>query len=152
MFFGSSGSTKVYLPLVVTAAEGKNRVWRNTPLTRLKPGTSSQVGHALVGWEWDAPVKNGAQPAGLALLSSSPVPAGESEVTTSGAHRQPTGGTRISNATEYRAASGALVFDTGTNNWSRGLGRNVTGDGEPNPIIEQATLNVLADMGAPAPS
>jgi hypothetical protein len=145
-YAGSSGEAKLELPLVVTAAQGRNRVWRGTPLADLPSGSSARVGHALVGWEWDAPAHNGAQPAKLILVSSSPVPAGASDL---GKARNPT---RLASATVYRAASGAWVFDTGTNNWSRGLGRNMTGDGEPNPIIERATLNILADMGAPAPS
>jgi hypothetical protein len=144
-FAGSSGDSKLDLPLVVTAAEGRNRVWRGTPLADLSPGTSAQVGHALVGWEWDAPAKNGAQPAKLILVSSSPVPASGSDIGKAG------NPTRLTSATEYRATNGAWVFDTGTNNWSRGLGRNIARDGEPNPIIERATLNILADMGAVAP-
>ena len=144
-YAGSSGDAKLDLPLVVTAAQGRNRVWRGTPLADLSPGTSARVGHALIGWEWDAPAQNGAQPAKLIRVSSSPVPAGGSDVGETG------NPTRLASATAYRAASGAWVFDTGTNNWSRGLGRNMTGDGEPNPTIERATLNILADMGAPAP-
>ena len=151
MYAGSSGDTKVDLPLIVTANEGKNRVWRNTPLAHLRPGTSARVGHALVGWEWDAPARNGAQPPRLAVLSSSPVPASASEVGSAGSPTQLAQSVTTASATEYRSTSGAWVFDTGTNNWSRGLGRNMAGDGEPNPIIEQATLNILADMGAPAP-
>jgi hypothetical protein len=86
----------------------------------------------------DAPAKNGAQPAKLSLVSSSPVPAGGSDDGSKTANP-----TRLASATVYRADSGAWVFDTGTNYWSRGLGRNMTGDGEPNPIIERATLNIL---------
>ncbi len=51
------------------------------------------------------------------------------------------------NVTKYTAASGALVFATGTNYWNRGLDRNAQGDGEPNLNIQQATTNVLSDMG-----
>jgi len=42
----------------------------------------------------------------------------------------------------------AVTFDTGTNNWSRGLaldGQGV-GTGEPNLTIQQATANVFEDM------
>jgi hypothetical protein len=38
------------------------------------------------------------------------------------------------------------VFGTGTNQWSRGLGLNAAGAGEPNPLIQQATMSVLGDM------
>jgi hypothetical protein len=55
-------------------------------------------------------------------------------------------GSTTTNATEYRAASGAWVFATGTNHWSRGLGYNIDGVGEPSTLIQQATMNVLGDM------
>ena len=35
----------------------------------------------------------------------------------------------------------------GTNHWSRGLGVNMAGVGEPNADIQQATTNILVDMG-----
>ena len=50
----------------------------------------------------------------------------------------------------YRASSGALVFGTGTVQWSYGLDDYHLADpGTPtDPVMQQATLNVLADMGA----
>ena len=50
--------------------------------------------------------------------------------------------------TWYRAASGAYVISTGTNYWNLGLGSNQMGDGEPNSIIQQATINMLVDMSS----
>ncbi len=58
-----------------------------------------------------------------------------------------TNGSGTTTSTRYQAASGALVFSSGTNNWSRGLGVNMAGSGEPNTDIEQATANLLVDMG-----
>ena len=55
-------------------------------------------------------------------------------------------------ATIYRAASGAYVFASGTNNWWRGLAPNVHGQGEPNADIKQLMANVLSDMGVRAPT
>ena len=51
------------------------------------------------------------------------------------------------NAAKYTAPSGALVFSTGTNHWARGLAVNADGMGEPDLRIQQATTNVLEDMG-----
>jgi hypothetical protein len=48
----------------------------------------------------------------------------------------------------YRTPGGTLVFATGTNQWSRGLGLNMKGVGEPSSFIQQATLNMLQDMHA----
>ncbi len=55
----------------------------------------------------------------------------------------------------YRAPSGALVFGAGTVQWSWGLDiTNAFGEGgpdpedPPDPSMQQATVNLLADMGA----
>ena len=53
--------------------------------------------------------------------------------------------------TLYRASSGALVFDTGTVQWSWGLNSNHDGDQlRPTTAMQQATVNLFADMGAAA--
>ena len=51
-------------------------------------------------------------------------------------------------ATKYTWPSGSLVFDAGTNHWNWGLALNADGEGEPDRRIQQATTNVLVDMGA----
>src|SRR5262249_18684935 len=56
----------------------------------------------------------------------------------------------------YRAPSGALVFGAGTVQWSWGLdptnawhgGSTNPAENPPDPNMEQATVNLLADMGA----
>jgi Domain of unknown function (DUF4082)/Bacterial Ig-like domain len=130
-------------PMRVSAQEGRNRFWRYTPLNNLAAGTFSQFGTALLGWEWDARVDNGREPAGVQTLASTPV--NGQLIQDNGRFQSP--GTTTVNSTLYRAASGALVFSTGTNNWWRGLALNVHGAGEPDARIQQATMNVLADMG-----
>src|SRR5262249_42122511 len=57
MYVGDNDS--VFFPLVVSAAQGQNRVWRYTSLAALPAGTSASIGQNLVGWEWDARVANG---------------------------------------------------------------------------------------------
>jgi hypothetical protein len=47
----------------------------------------------------------------------------------------------------YKAASGALVFGAGTVQWSWGLDSITTGHA-PDPNMQQATVNLFADMGA----
>src|SRR4029077_10511950 len=51
--------------------------------------------------------------------------------------------------TLYRTASGALVFDAGTIQWAWGLESDHDGDSQnpPDPVMQQATINLLADMG-----
>ena len=60
-------------PLRVSAAEGKNRIWRYTPLADLAAGATAAIGSALVGWEWDARFDNGLEPAGVQTLATSAV-------------------------------------------------------------------------------
>ena len=51
-------------------------------------------------------------------------------------------------STKYTAASGSQVVNTGTNFWGRGLALDTDGQGEPDLRIQQATTNILLDMGA----
>ena len=132
-----------HFPLRVSSEEGRHRFWRYTPLGTLAAGTTASIGTALVGWEWDARVANGREPAGVETLASSPV----NGALLQGNGQSQASGTTIANATIYRVASGASVFAAGTNNWWRGLARNVYGSGEPDGRIQQAMVNVLADMG-----
>ena len=58
-------------------------------------------------------------------------------------------GTATHHMTLYRAPSGALVFGAGTIQWSWGLdGNHDRGGSTPDPRMQQATVNLLADMGA----
>jgi hypothetical protein len=142
MYIGDNDS--VFFPLKVSAAEGRDRFWRHTGLENQPDGAVASVGSYLVGWEWDAQVNNGRAPAGVQVLASSPV--NGSLLTDAG--RVYTTGSATATSVRYRAASGAIVWATGTNHWSRGLGRNIAGVGEPSAIISQATANMLTDMGA----
>ena len=142
MYTGDADNT--FFPLVVSADQGTDRVFRYTGLDAQIPGTSTTIGHTLVGWEWDARYDNGFEPAGVKTLSSSPVTG--NLIQNNGANGTP-GSTSVS-ATKYVAASGALVFAAGTNYWVRGLALDANGLGEPESRIQQITVNVLADMGA----
>ncbi|GHS87577.1 hypothetical protein AGMMS50218_09720 [Actinomycetota bacterium] len=134
------------LPVTVSAAEGKLRLWRGTTLTSLATGTTAALAPHTVGYESDEDLDNGSRPPGLIRLS-----------TTVGAvpqYLQDFGnvvaeGTTTHHVTLYRAASGALVFSAGSIQWSWGLDATHDGDGAPaDPRMQQATVNLLADMGA----
>ncbi|MBO9127515.1 MULTISPECIES: N,N-dimethylformamidase beta subunit family domain-containing protein [unclassified Rhizobium] len=75
----------------------------------------------LVGYEWDAVQDNRETPAGLVILSKSPTRANEVVAPLPGGTNP-----NISNAAYYRAASGALVFSTGSIQWVWGLDNNWT--------------------------
>ena len=136
MFNG--GNASVFFPLRVTAELAHDRVFRNTGLDNMPPGTYVDVGRQLVGWEWDAAEENGRTPAGLTVLAATPL---YGEMASDGAERYVVG-TGISNAARYTAPSGAMVFAAGTIQWAWGLAIV-----EPDIRIQQITYNVLADMG-----
>ena len=58
-------------------------------------------------------------------------------------------GNAMQHLTLYRAASGALVFDAGTVQWAWGLELQPRRGPKnpPDPAMQQATVNLLADMG-----
>lgn len=124
------------IPLRVSASDGRLRLWRNTALDRLRPGTSAALGGQTVGYEWDWDVQNASRPASTADYSTTDA--------TPFAHH----------VTMYRAGSGALVFSAASVQWSWGLDDHHdgswTGAAVPraDPRMQQATVNILADLDA----
>ncbi len=125
------------------------RIWRSTSIASLAPGTKATLTNATLGYEWDTDGDFPGRPAGLIRLS-------ETTQTIDQVLRDYgktyTRGPLTHYLTMYRAASGALVWGTGTVQWAWGLDDYHTN--RPvfavpvDPRIQQATLNVLADMGA----
>ena len=133
-------------PVTVTQAEGKTRLWRNTGLSGMS-GSSTALAPHTVGYESDEDIDNGFRPAGLVDLTSTTGQVTQ-ELQDFGNVVVP--GTHHNSATLYRAASGALVFSAGTIQWGWGLDPNHDGDtsGGADTRMRQATMNMLADMGA----
>jgi hypothetical protein len=151
-------------PLVVPARFAPLRFWRNTEVAQLKPGQQAVLGYGILGHEWNEDLDNGFRPAGLMRLSETTVnnvPYIQDLGTVYAA------GTATHHLTLFRAPSGALVFSAGTVQWAWGLDPNHdTETGIPperalssnirigvdlkGPVraIQQATMNLLADMGA----
>ena len=130
--------------MVVGAADGDMRFWRSTPVAALTGSQTRQVGTNTVGYEWDEDVDNGFRPAGSFRVS---------ETDASGEVIQDYGstygfGTATHSMTMYRASSGALVFGAGTVQWAWGLdSQHDRGSAAADVAAQQATLNLLADMG-----
>ena len=134
------------LPITVTANQGKTRLWRGTPLTSLAAGTSQALAAHTLGYESDEVVDNGFSPAGLINLSTT-VGASPQMLQDFGSVVAP--GTTTHHLTLYRTPSGALVFGAGTIQWAWGLTQNHDGAGAAaDPRMQQAQINILADMGA----
>ena len=134
------------LAIEVPAEFAGMRFWRNTPVAGLSPGQVRQLGPNTLGYEFDCDVDNGFRPGGLIRLSSTTAFAPMLLQDEGGSY---TAGTCVHNMTMYRADSGALVFGSGTVQWAYGLDEGHVDDpGTPtDPVIQQATVNLLADMG-----
>ena len=131
----------------VPYAYSKMQIWRNTAVAKLQSGqTYTSPNDETLGYEWDEPVDNGFQPAGEIDMSKTCENVSQLLLDP----REDIGtGNACNSLTLYRAASGALVFDAGTVQWAWGLNSNHDGDSGPtDPVIQQATVNLLADMGA----
>ena len=145
-----------YEALTVPADYSKMRFWRNTSIASLAAGqtiTLTAGCNCILGSEWDEDLDNGFRPAGLFDLSSTTanVP---SHLLDYGTTYGP--GTATHHLTLYRASSGALVFGAGTIQWPWGLDGHHDSEADnynlgpstPEPAIQQATVNLFADMGA----
>ena len=142
IFMVNTGTTAIRVP----AADGKLRLWRNTPVANLEPGETATLAANTLGYEWDEDLDNGFRPKGLIRLSSTTAPVSQ-KLLDYGSNYGP--GTATHHLTEYRAPSGALVFGAGTVQWSWGL--EAAHDRSESPAdnrMRQATVNLLADMGA----
>jgi hypothetical protein len=140
---GATGAIKV------PAEEGRHRFWRGTSVSSLPPGGTATLAPATLGYEWDEDLDNGFRPAGLMRMSSTTVtnaPRLQDYGSTYGS------GTATHSLTLYRHSSGALVFGAGTVQWSWGLDgvhdRCTPSQCPPSVIMQQATVNLFADMGA----
>jgi len=144
------GDDNTDLSILVPAADTKLRFWRNTSIANLPAGQSTTLPPGTLGYEWDIDSDNGSRPAGLMDLTHA-----TNTLTTDllldygGVYGA---GSATHSSTLYRASSGALVFGAGTVQWSWGLDSNHDGSINPAPStdMQQATVNLLADMGVQA--
>jgi hypothetical protein len=108
------------------------RFWRNTSIASLGAGQTATLTSGTLGYEWNPEQLQYAAtyPAGRILLSKTDL-SGETH-----------------HLSLYRHTSGALVFGAGTVQWSWGLDANHDrGSAAASADMQQATVNLLADMG-----
>jgi hypothetical protein len=137
------------VPLAVPAADGLLRLWRGTAVAGQPPGATAQLGDQIVGYEWDEDLDNGFRPAGLIDLSTTT--ATGVQVLQDYGHTYASG-TATHHLTLYRDTNGAgpdsLVFGAGTVQWPWGLDSDHDrGSAPAEPAMQQATVNLFADMG-----
>jgi hypothetical protein len=141
MFTVNCCTTAVSVP----AADGKMRFWRNTTIANQAAGGVAALPDGTLGYEWDSDLDNGFRPAGLFRLSETQS-SQPGVLADYGSTYQ--SGTANHALTLYRHPSGALVFGAGTVQWSWGLdGNHDRGSAAPSLAMQQATLNLFADMG-----
>jgi hypothetical protein len=135
-------------PMTVSSDYSQLRFWRNTSVAALTAGTSETLATAdIIGYEFDTDQDNGFRPAGLFDMSATTLTVGELLLDYGSTYGP---GTATHSLTLYRASSGALVFGAGTVQWAHGLDPNhdqaLVSSGPASPEIQQATVNLFADM------
>ena len=146
---GTGADNDGTLSIRVPAADGKMRFWRNTSVASLALGQTYVLPSQTLGYEWDEDLDNGSRPAGAFQLSTTTQSLTTDHLLDYGATYG--AGTATHHLMMYRAASGSLVFGAGTVDWAFGLNSNHDDPfgAPPNPDqnMQQATVNLLADMG-----
>jgi hypothetical protein len=138
--------------ITVPGSYGKNRIWRNTSIANLTSSQTATFPTGTLGYEWDSDLDNSTRPTGAIDVSSTTVDINDAKLRMDWGNVYGNG-TATHNLVEFRDQdSGALVFGSGTVQWSWGLTNVPTYNPDDTVVTEdsrmqQATLNVLADMG-----
>ncbi|MCA9915579.1 MAG: hypothetical protein KC496_19630, partial [Anaerolineae bacterium] len=128
----------------VPAEAGQMRFWRDTSIAALTSGQVATLPNETLGYEWDEDLDNGSRPAGAFQLSSTTVNVPQYLQDFGSTYDE---GTATHAMTLYRHSSGALVFGAGTIQWAWGLDSvHDRGNSAPDIRMQQATINLLADM------
>src|SRR5262245_30985596 len=134
--------------ITIPQADGRMRLWRNTSVATLGVGQTATLAPGTLGAEVNVDEDNGFRPPGLFGMSTNAISTttnwlldfGSTYGAGSGTHR----------ITLYKHSSGALVFATGSYQWSWGLDanhdRSILGS-TTDVRMQQATVNLFADMG-----
>lgn len=147
IYMNDRTTNDVGIGLTVPGTFAPLRFWRNTSVASLSSSQSVTLGTNIVGYEVDEDLDNGFRPAGLFTMSSTTFTSTSHVISAWGSDVGL--GSSTHSLTLYRAASGALVFGSGTIQWSWGLdGAHIDDSSTPVTAIQQATVNLFADMGA----
>jgi Domain of unknown function (DUF4082)/Bacterial Ig-like domain/Bacterial Ig domain/Secretion system C-terminal sorting domain len=124
--------------MVVPDTYKKLRFWRNTSVASLAAGQTATLTLGTLGYEWDWEQYPATYPPGRVTMSS----------TSFDGH--------VHKLSFYKSAAGGLVFGAGTVQWAWGLdadhdrdaldANGLAVDPPASPAMQQATVNLLADM------
>ncbi|GGR51423.1 hypothetical protein GCM10010168_82840 [Actinoplanes ianthinogenes] len=135
---------------ITVGSEFKNmRLWRKTKITELKDGEVATFPVGTLGYEWDSDVENAERPPGAVRFSATTLQITDGTLLLDEGNNYGDGVATHSIVMYRDQVSKALVFGAGTVQWSWGLSTLHNGPAsEEDPRMQQATANVLADMGA----
>lgn len=131
-------------------------IWRNTAVTSLGSGASQTLFTNSLGYEIDYVKRDEVTtPKNLVLLN-------QQDITLTGQAADDNGAVYSGNGTFtvgmslYLAPSGAMVFCAGTWRWAYGINRFRNGlsdiNGSIDPVMQQATINLICDLGLSPPA
>lgn len=157
--FAVNGPDMRALVVPFTGGYSAQPLWRNTTVAALSSGSWSSPSQIL-GFEWDTYGPAGVSTTGATWMAA-PHPRARfcsdvtytvpSAVLTDAGDVYSTGDV-THRLVVHPGGAGAIVFGTGTMNWALGLdpaNYYQVGNDNMTPVIQQATLNMLTDMGAP---
>jgi hypothetical protein len=148
--------------LVVPFAGGYSAqpLWRDTSVASLTTGQAFTSPSQILGFEWDTYGTGGVSTTGNSYLAAahprarfcSDVTYAVSSLVLTDAGDEYGSGNATHRLVVYPGGSGAIVFGTGTVNWALGVDSSNTyqqGSDNTSSVLQQATLNMFTDMGAP---
>src|SRR5262249_37745408 len=127
----------------VPADDGRMRFWRDTTVATQGADQTAMLAPNTLGYEWDEDLDNGARPAGIVHLSTTTQSVSNLLADVGNTYGP---GVATHHLTLHRVKK-ALVFGAGTVQWSWGLEGSPDGKVGPDDRMQQATVNLLADMG-----
>ncbi|MEV0899928.1 DUF4082 domain-containing protein [Actinoplanes sp. NPDC049802] len=125
------------------------RLWRDTTIENLNAGEVATFPAGTLGYEWDSDVENAARPPGAIRFSATTLQITDGTLLLDEGNNYGNGVATHSVVMYRDQSSGALVFGSGTVQWSWGLSTLHTGPASSeDDRMQQATANLLADMDA----
>jgi hypothetical protein len=134
--------------MTVPGSYGKLRLWRNTSIANLQPNQTATFPTGTLGYEWNVDEPNSVRPSGAIDMSSTTINITDGTYLLDNGNTYGNGVATHSLVAYRDQVSGALVFSSGTVQWSWGLDTTHVGNATTEDVrMQQATVNLFADMG-----